>query len=138
MVQHVAGLAVVDHQIELLGAGEIDGNGLRRHAAADRRAGVLLLAVDKDAKADAAAAAGRVVDSHLRLEAAPGPIEPIAQPRGAVHSEALQVEPPAAAQLPAGHVAVGLDRATSFPGTAGSDTRPGGCRKDRRPGRSAA
>ena len=54
MVHHVAGLAVVDDQIELLRACEIDGNGLRRHAAADRRAGVFLLAVDKDAKADAA------------------------------------------------------------------------------------
>ena len=59
-----------------------------------------LLAIDKDAEADAAPAAGRVVDSRLRLEAAPRPIEPIAQPRGAVHSNAFQVQPPAAAQCP--------------------------------------
>ena len=68
VVEHVAAIGIIDHQFQLFGAGDIDGNGQRRVAAADDRTGKLLLAVDQDAKLHTAAAAGRVVNADISLE----------------------------------------------------------------------
>ena len=69
MVEHVGAVGVIDHQFELLGAGNVNGNGHRRVAAADDRTGKLLLTIDQHAELHAAAAAGRIVDAQFGLEA---------------------------------------------------------------------
>ena len=97
---YVARLTVVNNQVQALAARQIDGNRLRRRAAADRRTAEFQLSVDEDPKSDAPPTAGRVVDPHIGLEAAPGLIEPIGQPRGAVDTHAFKVQPTAARNSP--------------------------------------
>jgi hypothetical protein len=46
VVENVGMVGIVDHKFKLLRARNVDGNGQRRSAAANDRAGVLFLAID--------------------------------------------------------------------------------------------
>ena len=112
MVEFVAAIGEVDDQIESLGAFQVNRDGKRCLAAADDGAGVDLAAVDEDVKSDASSAARFVVDGQFRLKAAIGLRQHVRKPRGAVHSQALQVDPAATVEPGAAERFDRYDRAT--------------------------